>query len=113
MSETEVMMLARSSKRGSKHRRMLGGKGQVAEQAIKSLTKSLCLIKFYEQLGDKEGASKPKNLDYSKEKVPLLFSKELLNELKSEATRALKMQSCDRLTDPYDHLERFIYVGYS
>ncbi|CAN6584695.1 unnamed protein product [Malus baccata var. baccata] len=111
MSKTEVMMLARSSKRGSKHRRMLGGKGQVAEQATKSLTKSLCLIKFY--VFYKEGASKPKNLDYSKEKVPLLFFKELLDELKSEATRALKIQSCDRLTDPYDHLERFIYVGYS
>ncbi|CAN6717278.1 unnamed protein product [Malus baccata var. baccata] len=109
MSETKVMMLARSSKRGSKHRRMLGGKGQVAEQATKSLTK----INLWEQLGDKEGASKPKNLDYSKEKVPLLFFKELLDELKSEATRALKIQSCDRLTDPYDHLERFIYVGYS
>lgn len=64
-------------------------------------------------MGDKDRASRPKNLDYSKEEVHLPFSKELLDELKSEATRALKMQSCDRLTDPYNHLERFTYVGYS
>lgn len=40
MSETKVMMLAMSSKKGSKQRRVLREKGQVTEQATKSLTKT-------------------------------------------------------------------------
>ncbi|TQE08404.1 hypothetical protein C1H46_006032 [Malus baccata] len=63
-----------------------------------------------EEMRDIQWASKPKNPDYSDEEVPLPFSKELLDKPTSGDTRALKMQSYKRLTDPYDHLEGFIYA---
>ncbi|CAN6725511.1 unnamed protein product [Malus baccata var. baccata] len=64
----------------------------------------------YDWLGDIKRASKPKNLNYSKEKVPLPFSNELFDEPLSGNTRALKMQSHEGLTDLYDHLDGFIYA---
>lgn len=40
------------------------------------------------------------NLEYSKEEVPLPFSKALIAEPMSVDTWALKMQSYEELTDP-------------
>ncbi|RXH78937.1 hypothetical protein DVH24_034144 [Malus domestica] len=64
----------------------------------------------WDWLGDIKRASKPKNLNYSKEKVPLPFSNELFDEPLSGNTRALKIQSHEGLTDLYDHLDGFIYA---
>lgn len=64
----------------------------------------------WDWLGDIEWESEPKNLNYSKEKVPLPFSKELFDEPLSGNTRALKIQSHEGLTNLYDHLDGFIYA---
>ncbi|RXI02360.1 hypothetical protein DVH24_030289 [Malus domestica] len=52
----------------------------------------------------------PKNPDYSEGEVSFPFSEALLDEPISDDTQALKIQSYEGLTDPYNHLNSFIYV---
>ncbi|TQE12632.1 hypothetical protein C1H46_001844 [Malus baccata] len=66
--------------------------------------------KVWDQIGDIERTSKTKNSDYSEKKVPLSFSKDLLDEPTSDDTRALKMQSYEGLSHPCDYLNGFIYA---
>lgn len=61
-------------------------------------------------MGGIEKASRPKNPDYSEGEVAFPCFEALLDEPISGDTRAFKMQSYEGLTNPYDHLNGFIYV---